>query len=71
MDFLDVFDILKIASRIPDSPAERQTFPNPTAGPVQEVGTLITLIDKPGTFREREREPGREKLRGVKEKYTH
>lgn len=51
-----MFDVLKTARRKPDSLAERQTFPNPKAGPVREVGTLITLIDKPDTFREREKE---------------
>lgn len=49
---------LKTASGKPDSPAEREkkAFPDPKAGAVREVGTLITLIDKPETFREKEKE---------------
>lgn len=50
-----MFEVLKTASRKPDSPAEEKFFPNPIAGPVREVGTLITLIDKPDTFRKREK----------------
>lgn len=50
------FDLLKTASRKLDSPAERKTFPGPKAGPVREVGTLITLIDKPDTFIKKEKE---------------
>lgn len=52
-------EVLKTASGKPDSPAEREekrAFPDPKAGAVREVGTLITLIDKPETFREKERE---------------
>lgn len=60
---MDVFDVLKTASRKLDSPAERETFPSPKAGPVREVGTLITLIDKPDTFREKgDRELGNRKM---------
>ena len=49
-------EVLKTASRKPDCRAERKTFPNPKAGPVREVGRLVTLIDKPDTFRERKKE---------------
>lgn len=56
VEFLDVYGALKTASRKPDSPAERKTLPNPKTGPFREVGTLITLIDKPDTFREKETE---------------
>lgn len=51
-----MFDILKTASRKLDSPAERKALPNPKTGPVREVGTLITLIDKPDTVTEKETE---------------
>jgi len=51
LTFLDVIEVFKTAHRNTYSPAERKTFPDPKAGPVWEMGTLITLIDKPDSFR--------------------
>lgn len=68
VDFLDVFEVLKTASRKPDSPAERKTFPNPKVGPVRGGNTDHTDRQTRHIQRKGERKQRERQMSGAEEK---